>query len=104
MKAYKIEPKTLRTLVDWAGAGVNSMVGRAHCSAEDRALIRGFARDLGLLPPFTPEEMHKVVRAAPRPVPQIEATAKLASTPGPDAIKRRELVIHGRKAKAQAIP
>jgi hypothetical protein len=26
------------------------MVGRAHCSAEDRALIRASARDLGLFP------------------------------------------------------
>jgi hypothetical protein len=67
------------------------MVGRAHCSAEDRALIRGFARELGLLPPFTPEEMNTVVRAPRRPVPQIEATAKLAGESSVDEILRRRL-------------
>jgi hypothetical protein len=67
------------------------MVGRAHCSAEDRALIRGFARDLGLLPPFTPGEISMVVRAAPRPVPQIDATEKLAKAPLASENRRREL-------------
>jgi hypothetical protein len=80
------------------------MVGRAHCSAEDRALIRGFERELGLLPPFSPGEMNTVVRAAPRPVPQIELTAKLASEPTPDEIRRRELAIHGRKTETQTVP
>jgi hypothetical protein len=50
-----------------------------------------WARELGLLPPFPPGEMNTVVRAAPRPVPQIEMTAKLASDPLPSEIRRREL-------------
>jgi hypothetical protein len=37
------------------------MVGRAHCSAEDRALIRAFARDLGLLPP---DSFYRPIQAA----------------------------------------
>ena len=73
------------------------MTGRAYASAVDRALIRGFQQELGLLPPVTPEEMNTVVRSAGRPVPQIEATAKLASGPGVDEMRRRELVIHGAK-------
>jgi hypothetical protein len=100
IKAYKIEPKTLRVLVEWSMAGVDSMVGREHCSAEDRALIRGFARDFGLLPPANFYRIQSTVR----PVPQIEATAKLASDPGPDEIRRRELAIYGRKTKTQTVP
>jgi hypothetical protein len=117
VKAYKIDPKTLRTLVDWAGAGVDSMVGRAHCSAEDRALIRGFARDLGLLPP---DSVYRSIQAGGRAIPdketqhyivrerllqnaQIEATAKLASDPTPDEVRRREIAIYGRKTKTQAV-
>jgi hypothetical protein len=80
------------------------MVGRAHCSAEDRALIRGFARDLGLLPPFTPKEMNTVVRASPRPVPQIEATEKLAKASLASEKRRREIAIYGRKAETQTVP
>ena len=99
VNAYKIERKTLRTLVDWAWAGVDSMVGRAHCSAEDRALIRGFAGDLGLLPP---DSFYRPTQAAGRPVPQIEATAKLASAPTPDEIRRREIA-SGSKTKTQAV-
>ena len=94
MKAYKLAPKTLQTLVEWANAGLISAVGKEHCSATDRALIRGFARDLGLLPP---DGFYRPVRDAGRPVPQIEATAKLAGDPTPDEIRRRELVIHGAK-------
>jgi hypothetical protein len=94
VKAYKIAPKTLRTLVDWGLAGIDSMVGREHCSAEDRALIRGFARDLGLLPP---ENCYRSIQFAGRPVPQIEATAKLASDPGADEIRRREIASHAPK-------
>jgi hypothetical protein len=89
VKAYKIEPKTLRTLVDWAGAGVDSMVGRAHCSAEDRALIRGFARDLGLLPP---DNVYRPTQTLGRALPQIEATSTLASDPTEGEQKRREMV------------
>jgi hypothetical protein len=100
VKAYKIAPRTLRTLVDWGLAGVDSMVGRAHCSAEDRALIRGFARDLGLLPP---ENFYKSIQFAGRPVTQIELTGKLASALSPDEIRRRELA-SGSKTKTQAIP
>jgi hypothetical protein len=77
------------------------MVGRAHCSAEDRALIRGFARDLGLLPP---DSLYRLIQSAGRSVPQIEATAKLASDPTPDEIRRREIAIHGRKTETQTIP
>src|SRR5277367_6846389 len=94
---YTLPAKNFRTLVYWANAGVGSMTGRAYCRPEDRKLILDFARECGLLPPFSGEEMSKVVRAAPRPVPQIAATSKLASTPGPDEIKRREIASHGRK-------
>jgi len=73
------------------------MVGKAYCRPEERKLIMDWAQELGLLPPLSPEDVYKVVRAAPRPVPQIEATAKLASDPGPDEIRRRELVSHGAK-------
>jgi hypothetical protein len=72
------------------------MVGAAYCRPEERKLILDWAWELGLLPPFTAEGMSKVVRT-PRPVPQIEMTAKLAGTPTPDEIRRRELVIHGKK-------
>jgi hypothetical protein len=118
VKAYKIEPKTLRALVEWAGAGVDSMVDREHCSAKDRALIRGFARDLGLLPP---DSVYRSIQAGGRAIPdketqhhivrerllqnaQIELTAKLASEPTLDEIRRREIAIYGRQAEAQTIP
>ncbi len=77
------------------------MVGRAHCSAEDRALIRGFARDLAMIPP---ESFYRPIQSAGGSVPQIELTEKLASDPGPDEIRRRELVSHGSKTKTQAVP
>jgi hypothetical protein len=98
--AYKIAPRTLRTLVDWSLAGIDSMVGRAHCSAEDRALIRGFARDFGLLPP---ENFYRSIQFAGRPVTQIELTEKLASALSPDEIRRREIA-SGRKAETQTVP
>jgi hypothetical protein len=94
VKAYKLAPKTLKILVEWANAGLISTVGREHCTAADRALIRGFARDLGLIPP---DSFYRPVRDAGRPVPQIEATAQLASDPTPQEISRRELVSHGAK-------
>jgi hypothetical protein len=101
IKAYKIERKTLRTLVEWSLAGIDAMVGREHCSAEDRALIRGFARDLGLLPP---ENFYRAVRFAGLPVTQIELTEKLASALSPDERRRMEIAIYGNKAKTQAVP
>jgi hypothetical protein len=100
VKAYKIEPKTLRTLVEWGLAGVDSMVGREHCSAEDRALIRGFARDFGLLPR---ENFYKSIQFAGRPVTQIELTETLASALSPDELRRREIA-SGSKTKTQAVP
>jgi hypothetical protein len=69
------------------------MVGRAHCSAEDRALIRGFARDLGLLPP---DNVYRSIQAAGRRVPQIEATARLAEDPTECEQRRREMVSHSK--------
>jgi hypothetical protein len=94
---YTLPAKNFRTLVYWAHGGVCSMAGKAYCRPEERKLVLDWARELGLLPPFTPGEMNTVVRAAPRPVPQIEATANLASAPTPQEISRRELVIHGKK-------
>jgi hypothetical protein len=88
---YTLPAKNFRTLVYWAHGGVCSMTGNAYCRPEERKLVMDWARELGLLPPFTPGEMNTVVRAAPRPVPQIEATAKLASDPTPDEIRRREI-------------
>src|SRR5260370_42251944 len=82
--------KNFRTLVYWAHGGVCSMVGKAYCRPEERKLVMDWARELGLLPPVPPEA-NKMVYAAPRPVPQIEATAKLASAPLPSEIRRREL-------------
>jgi hypothetical protein len=93
---YTLPAKNFRTLVYWAHGGVCSMTGKAYCRPEERKLVMDWARELGLLPPFSPEESNKVVRA-PRPVPQIEATSKLASDPTPDEIRRGELVIHGTK-------
>ena len=78
---YTLPAKNFRTLVYWAHGGVCSMVGKAYCRPEERKLVMDWARELGLLPPFIPEELNKVVRAVPRPVPQIEATAKLARDP-----------------------
>ena len=100
---YTIPAKNFRALVYWAHGGVCSMVGKAYCRPEERKLVMDWARELGLLPPVPPQA-NKVVYAAPRPVPQIEATAALASTPTPDELRRREIAIYGRKAKAQAIP
>jgi len=88
---YTIPAKNFRTLVFWAHGGVCSMTGNAYRRSEERKLIMDWARELGLLPPFTPGEMSTVVRAAPRPVPQIEATEKLAKTPLASEIRRREL-------------
>jgi hypothetical protein len=86
---YTLSATTFRTLVHWAHAGVCSMIGKAHCHPEDRKLVFDFARETGIF--SAPPEAYNVVQAAPRPVPQIEATAKLASAPGPDEIRRREL-------------
>jgi len=94
-KTYKLDGKTLRTLVEYAGGWINTPVGRQYCPAEDQAIINNLKRELGGF--FPPEGLNTVVRAAPRPVPQIEATAKLASAPTPQEISRRELVIHGKK-------
>jgi hypothetical protein len=57
-------------------------------------MINKLKRELGGF--FPPEGLNTVVRA-PKFVPQIEATAKLASAPTPQEISRRELVIHGTK-------
>jgi hypothetical protein len=85
---YTIPAKNFRALVYWAHGGV--VYGRESLlPAEEKKLVMDWARELGLLPPFNPEEMNKVVRAAPRP--QIEMTAKLASDLGPDEIRRREI-------------
>jgi hypothetical protein len=89
---YTIPAKNFRALVYWAHGGVCSMVGKAYCRPEEKKLIMDWARELGLLPPFTPEDLNKVLRAAPRPVPQIEATAKLASNPTECEQRRREMV------------
>jgi hypothetical protein len=67
------------------------MTGNAYCRPEERKLVMDWARELGLLPPFTPGEMSTVVRAAPRRVPQIEATEELAKAPLASEIRRREL-------------
>jgi hypothetical protein len=88
---YTLPAKNFRTLVYWAHGGVCSMAGNAYCRPTEKKLIMDFARECGLLPPFTPEESNKVVRAAPRHVPRIEATAKLASDPGADEIRRRRI-------------
>ena len=100
---YTLPAKNFRTLVYWAHGGVCSMAGKACCRPEERKLVMDWARELGLLPPFhrpgdtTPRCSRAYVHA------QIEATSKLASDPTPDEIRRRELVIHGRKTKTQAI-
>ncbi len=84
------------------------MAGKAYCRPEERKLVMDWARELGLLPPencYRPiqkETQHRIVRE--RMLQNIEATAKLASDPGPDEARRREIAIYGRKAKAQAIP
>ena len=101
-KTYKLDGKTLRTLVECAGAWIATPVGRQYCSAEDQGTINNLKRELGGF--FPPEGLNNLVRAAVRPVPQIDATEKLASAPTPDEIRRREIAIYGRKAKAQAIP
>jgi hypothetical protein len=95
--SYTLPAKNFRTLVYWAHGGVCSMAGKAYCRPEERKLVMDWARELGLLPPFTPGEMNTVVRAASRPVPQIEATEKLAKAPLASENRRRELVIHGTK-------
>ena len=88
-KTYKLDGKTLRTLVECAGAWINTPVGRQYCSADVHGTINNLKRELGGF--FPPEGLNNVVRAAPWPVPQIEATAKLASDPTPQEIRRREL-------------
>ena len=85
---YTIPAKNFRALVYWAHGGVCSMVGKAYCRPEERKLVMDWARDLGLLPP---DSFYRPIQAAGRSVPQIEATAKLASHPGPDEIRRREI-------------
>ena len=99
-KTYKIDSKTLRTLVEYAGAWINTPVGRQYCSAEVQSTINNLKRELGGF--FPPEGLNNVVRT-PRPVPQIDLTAKLAIDLTPDEIRRREIA-SGSKAKTQAIP
>jgi hypothetical protein len=95
---YTLPAKNFRTLVYWAHGGVCSMAGKAYCRPEERKLVMDWARELGLLPPFTAEEMNKVVvRSVGRPVPQLEATEKLASDAIASEKRRRELVIYGKK-------
>jgi hypothetical protein len=88
---YTIPAKNFRALVFWAHGGVCSMAGKAYCRPEERKLVMDWARELGLLPPV-PLAANKIVYAAPRPVPQIEATAKLASAPNDSELRRREMV------------
>jgi hypothetical protein len=88
--------KNFRTLVYWAHGGVCSSVGQEHCRAEEKKLIMDFARECGMLPPL-PQDVFKVVRAAPRPVRQIEATEKLAKAPLASEIRRREIIASGAK-------
>ena len=85
---YTLPAKNFRTLVYWAHGGVCSMAGKAYCRPEERKLVMDWARDLGLLPP---DSFYRPIQAAGRPVPQIEATAKLASDPPPQEIRRREI-------------
>jgi hypothetical protein len=85
---YTVLAKNFRTLVYWAHGGVCSMAGKAYCRPEERKLVMEWARDLGLLPP---DSFYRPIQSAGRPVPQIEATAKLASDPGPDEIRRRRI-------------
>jgi hypothetical protein len=93
---YTLPANNFRTLVYWAHGGVCSMAGKAYCRPEEKKLIMDWARELGLFSPVPPGA-NKIVYAAPRPVPEIEATSKLASDPTPNEIRRRELVIHGTK-------
>jgi hypothetical protein len=89
---YTLPAKNFRMLVYWAHGGVCSMAGKAYCRPEERKLVLDWARELGLIPPFTAEEMSTVVRSTGRPVPQIEMTAKLASAPTECEQRRREMV------------
>jgi hypothetical protein len=115
---YTIPAKNFRALVYWAHGGVCSMAGKAYCRPEERKLVMEWARDLGLLPP---DSFYRPIQAAGRAIPdketqhhivrerllqnaQIEATAKLASDPTPDEIRRREIAIHGRKTETQTVP
>ena len=91
---YTLPAKNFRTLVYWAHGGFCSMAGKAYCRPEERKLVMDWARELGLLPS---ENFYRPVQSVGRPVPQLEATAKLASERTPDEIRRRELVIHGKK-------
>jgi hypothetical protein len=68
------------------------MAGKAYCRPEERKLVMDWARELGLLPPFLPGEMNTAVRAASRPVPQLEETEKLAKAPLASDIRRKGLV------------
>jgi hypothetical protein len=88
-------------LVEYAGAWINTPVGRQYCSAEVQGTINNLKRELGGF--FPPEGLNNVVYAAPRLVPQIEATSKLASDPTPDELRRRKIAIYGRKAKEKAV-
>ena len=108
----------MRTLVEYAGAWINTPVGRQYCSAEVHSTINNLKRELGGFVP--PEGLNNVVRDAGRAIPdkerqhhivrermlqnaQIEATEKLASALGLDELKRREIA-SGRKAEAQPVP
>jgi hypothetical protein len=100
-KTYKLEPKALRTIVEWATTGINSMTGKAYGSEADRALIFGFARELGMLHPM---EFYRPIQTAGRLVPQIDATARLASEAAPSEVRRKERVSRGNKTETQAVP
>jgi hypothetical protein len=105
VKAYKIDGKTMRTLVEFAGAWINTPVGRQYCSAEVHGTINNLKRELGgFFPPegLNKEIQHRIVRERMLQNAQIEATAKLASDPGPDEIRRREIA-SGSKTKKTAI-
>ena len=96
---YTIPAKNFRALVFWAHGGVRSMAGKAYCRPEERKLVMDWAREIGLLPP---DSFYRPIQAAGRPVPQIEATAKLASQTSPSEIRRREIA-SGSKTKTQTV-
>ena len=105
-KTYKLDGKTMRTLVECAGAWINTPVGRQYCSAEVHGTINNLKRELGGF--FPPEGLNNIVRGAGRAIPdketqhhivrerllqnaQIEATEKLAKAPLASENRRREL-------------
>lgn len=96
-KTYKLDGKTLRILVEYAGAWLSTPIGMQYSAPESRDLVYRIKRELGGFVPPTPAPMSKVVRAVVRPVPQLEATEKLASDAIASEKRRRELVIYGKK-------